>query len=365
MPIEVDLDAYIIPDDHRVWKCSPGKTYRFYRSVRDANTIFPDVRGLDQLQGSPSDWTDPQLLQVISDDRQNREAASAARGNKVVVHAGITKSDRGVLTFLKRIWFEAQRGDLVVVPAEGYDKEVLIGELLTEAGALRRIEASDGEYQGIYFGRPVAWRLGIPKFELSADLIKALHTRAAVFTLGESRKRDVYRLAYGNFVYKGDYVAEFRTGKEHFTAEDAAVITAWLNGLQVLRHSLDNGGGARDGEAFYDLALDQLPGDAGGDLKININSPGEIFFRTGKPLALSLMVLFALSGCDAHQVVNDGVTVHLKSVAGAANDPQQEVEADVNGLATALGENRLEVVNGLGKRASKDALVSTRATVKG
>lgn len=363
-PIVVELDAYVIPDEHMVWKCSPGKTYRFYRAVRDAYTAFPDVRGLEKLGGDPNDWTDQQLLEAISDDRWEREVTSRERGNQPQGSKGISKADRGRLTFIKRLWFEAKKGDLVVIPADGYDKEVLIGELLSEPGELRRVEAEDGEYQGVYFGRAVAWKLAIPKLSLSEDLIKGLHTRAAVFPLGESRKAEIYRLVYKNFVYKGDYVAEFRTEKEHFTAEDAAVVAAWLNGFQVLHHSLEQNLDNRLEESFRSLALDELPDGAGADLKIKIQSPGEIFVRTKKPLALSLMVLFSLSGCSPDQVVDDGVTVHLKSVAGEAMNAQAAVTADVNGLTTALGEKRLKEANDLGQRAMRDAKMSTRGALK-
>jgi hypothetical protein len=365
MPIKVELDAYVIPDSHTVWKCSPGKTYRFYVAVKDAFTAFPDVRGLETIGGKPSDWTDQQILRVIAEDRRNREAAAVARGRKdAQIHEGVIKSDRAVLTFVKRIWFEAKLGDLIVIPAEGYDKEVLIGEILSDPGELRRVEAKDGDYVGDYFGRPVAWRLGIPKFELDADLIKVLHTRAAVFPMGKTARLAVYRLAYRNFVYHGEYVAEFRTAKQHFTAEDAAVVSAWLNAFSVLQYSLDAGQGRREGEAFAMLGLSELPDQIAGDLRININSPGEIFMRTKTPLALTLMALFALSGCDAQKVVNDGVTVKLKSVAGAANEPQKAVESDVNGLTTAMGEDRLTDGNNFAKRAAKDAKMSTLATLK-
>jgi hypothetical protein len=107
-----------------------------------------------------------------------------------------------------------------------------------------------------------------------------------------------------------------------------------------------------------------LPDKIAGDLKININSPGEISMRTKTPLALTLMALFALSGCDAAKVVDDGVTIKLKSVAGAANDPQQQVQEDVKGLTEALGHNRLSESNGYAKRAERDAKVTTRAALK-
>lgn len=93
-PITVNLDAYVIPNDHVIFKCSPGKTYRFYLAVRDAKVVFPDIRGLETLKGSPDQWTDEQMLEVIAADRWQREVVSRARGNEEQGAEGVSKIDR-------------------------------------------------------------------------------------------------------------------------------------------------------------------------------------------------------------------------------------------------------------------------------
>lgn len=361
---EVELDAYVISPSHRVWKASAGKTHRFYKAVRDANTVFPDVRGLDALDGEPTSWTDAQLLAVISGDRWERELESRERGNKPQGTAGISKQDRGVLTFLRRLWHEAAKGDLVVVPAEGYRENVLIGEFLTEAGELRKVEAQDGEYSGGYYGRAVAWRIGLPKLMLDEELIGALHTRAAVFALGETQKESVYRLAYGNFVYRGRYVAEFRTTKGKFTAEDHAVVATWLNAIDVLHDAWMHGQDDRSGYSFAELGLEKLPDDRASEVKINIQSPGEVFVRSTRPLALSMMAIFALSSCDSKAVADNHITVRLKHVGAHDGSVQEAVETDVNAIRVALGQARIEQQARLASRAQDDALLSTKATLK-
>jgi len=239
--IVVDLDAYAVPNDHLVFKCSPGKTYRFYKAVREANVVFPDIRGLDSLKGSPSKWTDADLLRVISSDRWQRELVSRERGNREQGTEAVSQIDRRNLTFLKRLFFEGKQGDLVVVPVEGYAKEVLIGELLSAPGELSLVEARDGDYTGRYLGRPVFWRATAQKLLLSPNLIKALHTQTAVFALGKSLREEVYRHAYSNFIYMGQFVSEFHVGKQKWTAEDSAVVSMWLNGFDVLRDAIDQG----------------------------------------------------------------------------------------------------------------------------
>ncbi len=67
--IVVELDAFLIEDDHRIFKCSPGKTYRFYKQVREAKSVFMDIRGLDKLLGEVKEWDDEKALKIIADDR--------------------------------------------------------------------------------------------------------------------------------------------------------------------------------------------------------------------------------------------------------------------------------------------------------
>ncbi|PNU02095.1 hypothetical protein A8V01_26895 [Novosphingobium guangzhouense] len=173
----------------------------------------------------------------------------------------------------------------------------------------------------------------------------------------------MYRHAYGNFVYDGAYTAEFRTEKERFTAEDSAVVGTWLNAMDVLRNSLRNGDPRLDA-SLADLGLETLPASEAAELKIDIQSPGEIFVRTVGPFALSLMALFALSGCSAEVVDKNAVTVKLKHVGAGDHSVEVAVEKDVNAMKTALGEQRIEKSGQLVKRAENNALVSTNATLK-
>jgi hypothetical protein len=362
--IVVQLDAYVIPDDHLVFKVSPGKTYRFYRAVRDANAIFLDIRGLETLRGAPRQWEDNDVLNVIAEDRWQRELESRARGNEPHGSEGVGKTDRRNLTFLKHLLLDAKKGDLVVVPVEGYINDVLIGELTTDSGEVRRIVAKDGEYQHVYLGRPVLWREAIPKRLLSEDLIKALHTQTAIFTLGRSLLEEVYRLAFGNFIHQGRFVSEFHTAKEKFTAEDSAVVSTWFNGFDVLRHAMATGAVANLPDSFYLMGLEKLADRDAAELRININSPGSFSLKSGDAFALTLMVLFALSGCDSQAIIQDQVTVQLKTVGNADVGCQHQIEADVNATATALGAKRLEEACQLGERAENDARISTSATLQ-
>ena len=366
-PIVVRLDAYALPDDHVVWKCSPGKTYRFYSVVRDAEVVFPDVRGLGGYIDSGRDWDDAEVLEIIAEDRWVRELESRARGNKP--NAGsdaVNPTDRTNLTFLKRLFFEAKKGDFVVVPAEGYDKEILFGEFLTDPSDLQVVEAKDGDHVGQYVGRPVRWRKRVIKRDLSPSLIDELHYRAAVFILSRSRAEDVYREVLGNFVIRGRYVAEFSTEKEKFTPEDFAVVSMWLNGMDYLRHEMAANPNLvlPTQMGFAAMGLERVPDDGATELRIEIQSPGEIFAKTVGPFALTLMALMTLSGCSATDIIDNGVTIEMKSVGDHAPDCHLEVEQSVNAQVRTMSYARLDEANCLAERAKTDAGIKTAGRLK-
>lgn len=365
-PITVELGAYVLPDLHRVYKCSPGKTHRFYEVVRDAEVVFPDVRGLAEMVDGATTWNDETALRAIAADRWSRELESRARKNQPKAgSAAVNKTDRARLTFVKRLFFEAKKGDFVVIPAEGYDKEILFGEFLNDPGVLKTVEAQDGSHFGSYIGRPVQWRKKTIKRELNPKLIDALHSRVAVFPLIHERAEDVYREVLGNFIFRGKFVAEFRTAKDKFTAEDTAVVSTWLNGFDYLRHqmALDVDLELPAAMNFYRMGLEPVPDDGAAELRINIQSPGEIFVRSAGPFALALMAMFALTGCDAKAVVENGVTIKLKTIGDASDDCRIQVENTVNGIVRTMSYERLNDANCLGGRAASDAKVRVDASL--
>jgi hypothetical protein len=364
--IVVELDVYVVPDDHKVYKCFPGKTYRFYRAVRDSKAVFLDIRGLEVLPDDPKSWKDEEVLKIISDDRWQRELDSRARGNKPRGSEGVGQTDKRTLTFLKYLLLDAKKGDLIVVPADGYTKDVLIGELTTDAGASSKFNAKDGEHEGAYVGRPVKWKSATEKRFLSKALIDLLHSQSAFFALPVPLHEEVYKLAYKNFVYRGNYVSTFQTSKEKFTSEDTAVVSTWFNGFEVLRNAIQQGNvDSLRNLSFFELGLLPLADQVSAELTININSPGSFSIKSGTAFALALMAMLPLAACAPEEIEKEGVIVELQSIGSAkANDCSLQIEGAVKAYVGALGYERLSQSCKLAKRAEKDAKLSTKARLK-
>lgn len=364
--VEVQLDAYVIPDDHGVWKCFPGQTYRFYEVVRDSNAVFLDVRGLDALPANPVEWEDREALKIIAADRWTRELARQQRGGKGVNGApDVSRQDWKVLNFLKGLLLHAKKDDLIIVPADGYRRDVLIGEVLDDPGEPLIYEAKDGDGSYSYVGRRVRWRARQEKREFTRDVIDSLHSQAAFHTIKRSLREEIYALAYENFILGDLYVATFRTSKEQFTTSDSAVVSVWFNALAAVYaaneeghpHSVAN-------QSFSELGLLRSNEAETGELAIDIASPGSVLLQTTGVFALAVMALFPLMQLDAATIAQQPVVVRIHTVGSATDQCALQVSKAVNEIADTLAVRRLQEACKVGTRAREEATLHTKARLK-
>ena len=357
----VELNAYVLPADHSVFKLFPGKSYRLSKEVESKEAAFLDIRGLDSLGNDPAAWTDDDILRVIAEDRVRR-ALSTQRAQKSPPSTTPIASDKRKLGFLKSLLFVAKRGDLVVIPlGEGVTAKVAIGEFSEEPGNVRMIAVRDGDDQFVVPGRLIAWhrRGKLQKRDLSVELIKALHSPSAFHPIANSLREEVYRAAYENFVFGGIFVSTFTTSKEHFTTADLAAVSIWFNALAATRDSLERGEAL--GKTGY-LELGMSPtGDAHGDMAININSPGTVALRSLGAFALVMMSLFPLAKASVSVAEAKSANVTVKTVGSATSDCSLQIEQSIASYVGALGADRWKEACVLAKRASTDATLSTHA----
>lgn len=341
--LEVMLDAYIVPDDHHVYKCFPGRAYRFYNLIRDERAIFLDILGLDKLDADATKWTKREIVDAVRLDRTQREQDMIAKGRTPPVRTGYSKTgysrtDRRDTTFAIGLYQTAKKGDLIVVPAEGYQRDVLIGELLDHPGKLVEVTAKDSDGRPLkYMGRRVRWLGQQPKRLFSEDLIKVLHSQTAFFDIGRQFYETMYEIAYENFTYKGIFVASFETTKQKFTSRDNLLVSVWFEALAAIRDAVDsdNPAAVRD-KNFFDIAV-SAKASAESELSININSPGEFVLRSTKEFALVAMTIFALAVAQPTAAEAKTAVVHAKVVGNASKECLGTIDESVRRYIEALG----------------------------
>lgn len=366
----VDLDAYIVPDDHRVFKCFPGKGYRFYDAIREASAIFLDVRGLEQLGDDATLWAKKDIVDVVRADRQAREAAMVAAGRRPPTRTGYSRTgysrtDRRDQNFILGLFQLAKKGDLVVVPAEGYQRDVLIGEFVDEPGPVAPVTLQDSHNRPVtYLGRRVRW-LGKQKKRLfSDDLIQLLHSQTAFFDIGQRHYEAIYEIAYHNYASPQNFVASFTTSKQTFTARDNLLVSLWFEAISAVRNVVDGEAGPfQPDQRLFEIAVSSSFSEAS-ELSININSPGEFILRSSREFALVVMALFTLASAQPTFAQAQSVHVEAKHVGNASSECVGRVDASVRRYLDALGAKKWQEACDMAVAASKSATLATDAKLK-
>ena len=358
------MEAYVLPDNHGVFKLFPGKNYRFYDVMNEAELVFLDIRGLDALPDNPAVWPDGEVMALIEADRLAKELERLS-ADALVKESSNAATDKRNLTFLKGLLLTAKKGDLVLVPGKGYRRDVLIGEFVDDPGSFKRVSVRETVGTNIYLGRAVRWITGIEKRLIGPDIIERLHTPGAFFSFNETLKDQVYQIAYENYLYRGNYVATFRTTKERFTSADNLISSIWFNGLAATRNAIDTDSvETLEGRSFLQTALLPTGAENQNELELNINSPGTILVRSVGVFAFAAMALFPLDVDQAQSVANGQTRITLRPVGGANDACALQVEAAVADYVRTLGPDKLLNACEFGKQAHVDATLSTKVHLK-
>jgi hypothetical protein len=358
---EVELGTYILPDDHKVWKYFPGKSYKFHDLVSETAIALIDVRGLDGLGSDPSKWSDDDLLTRIAEDRIDRRVESGGkRPSRLVRSTG----DKATLTFLKGLLFTAKRGDLIVMPDKGYTTLVRIGMLVDNPGTLRTIRAKGDSGTDTLYGRRVRWIGEVEKRRLSDELISQLHSQAAFFDIGRGHYEEVYAKAFDDYVYDNLYVATFRTTKTVFTSKDNLLSSLWFELVEVLEEARESGD-ALGFDSVYELAVEsEIAEDDRNNLSIYIQSPGWFRWRALTIEPLAAIALFALAVGNTPYAEAKEATVSARIVRSADTDCLGTVDESVRAYLELLGKDRWEQACKLAAKAETQATLRANATLK-
>lgn len=360
MGVEVELEAFVLPDDLRIYKFFPGKRYKFYDQMRRRGVAFIDVRDLDELGDDPSKWKSGAVLKHIAADRVERAVADGEpRPSRIVQSQG----DKATQTFLNGLLFEAKQGDLILMPQKDYTSNVLIGQLRDKPGKVKKITAEDDGENYTYFGRRVKWLGSVEKRKLNAELIELLHIITPFFDVGQSHYNEIIRIAFDNFVYDQQFVATFRTGKNVFTPKDNFLTSVWLELLEVLEEAREDGQDLPAG-TIYDLVIgSDIEEDERDDLSISVQSPGWFRIRSTVAAPLASLALFAMAVANVSYADAVKATVSAQVVRQADDACMGDVDSSVRDYIKLLGKDRWEQACRLAKQADADAQLKADAQV--
>jgi hypothetical protein len=357
MVTEVDLGAFILPDDHRIFKFFPGRSYKFEDVVGRTGVAYLDVRGLDDF-GPLASWDEEAILTHIAQDRVRRMVEEGGRQPSRIVRS---PRDKANLTFLNGLLKDAQKGDLILMPTAGRD--VKVGMFASRAGSTTKVTSRGRGSTEIYLGRKVTWLKTVSQDALPAPLFRLLVSPAAFFPLNEAFYPLLYRLIFDSFVHDGVYVSTFRTSKDIFTSKDNLLTSLWFELIEVLGQASEQG--ASLSGSIYDLAVQSDIEEAErNDLSILVQSPGWFRLRalTVEPLVAIALFTLATAGTPYDEAVAAQTTA--TTVRPTSTGCLSAVDESVRQYIELLGKDRWDASCELAVKANERATLDTNASLK-
>lgn len=363
--MEIHLDAYVLPEDHSVYKFFPGKSYKFRDQIIGAEVVFLDVRGIHEITASQKPWTHEAIKQAAFQDRATRYLESRAEEVEEEKSFRVGPNDAKHATMVHGLLYSAKKGDIIIMSAPRYQTDIYFGELLDDPGDLVRVKAVDNGVEREYPGRRVKWRTKKSKFSLSPNLEMLLYTQNAFFLIGDRNlKREIYSTCYKNFIYRGLYASSFRVSKEHFTPSNHAVVATWFNAVASIRDAVQSGDLSQIQDLTYlELGIQQSANDTDGEMTININSPGDVILWSYTAFALASMSLYGLTEANAQMEEAKSATVIVKTIGTANSDCALDISEKITEYIDAMGGQRWKDHCKNGQRAKSEASLSTDVKV--
>ena len=321
--IEIDLRTRVCGSQQRIYILFPGAEYGFVADFQKRSVVYLDAPALALAERIPP-LSDPDFAARLKMSEQvARWHATGARpadepSRRLADYTGSALGQRRGLFGgqVAGLYHQFQKGDLLVVRAgKGFYADVMFGELVDDPTP--RVSISVPSYpEETIIARRVNWLRQVPKYRLGPELHRRMSTPNALTLLDRSFWEDVLSVTYENYVFNGDYSARFLTTAQSFSSLDSATINAFLTIIAAATASFEENETVADGELDFDAALSILQRypEYAADLKININSPGDIAQRNSfiSPLVSAVMLAAAISGAsNAHagevRVINNGV----------------------------------------------------------
>ncbi|MEQ9133323.1 MAG: hypothetical protein RLO11_13150 [Salinisphaeraceae bacterium] len=243
-------------------------------------------------------------LGYSSNKEPSRDIADYREGARDRRRAGILCGE------VRKLYFDAKKGSVIIVPPGDQFEEVLIGVLADEPGQSTPVTIGRGESASVYRGRKVLWLPGSrEKRFFSKDLYANLSTRRALITLPNNLKKEVYDAAFGSYSLDDAAAADIRYENEVVNPFDFIHSVQLLEFFSALYSALEDNRAAELQNLTYEEIVSTFGNsDAFYDAAIQLQSPGWLrLWSTDRSRAFFLVVLVAIASSHySAQALGDG-----------------------------------------------------------
>ncbi|MDW5315518.1 hypothetical protein [Rhizobium sp. PL01] len=307
MTIIVDPEIRILPDDHKIFILHPGSSKRFYNDFQQTNSVFLDLPGISfdkpPRADSPELRASLRMARRIStwrnsgskdDDKPSRAVSdyavkNASNAPPKLVHTVID------------VYGEAKPGDLILVPGAGYNSTVYVGEFNGEFDPGFTVEPLRYPKEKVP-ARRVTWLpVALAKNQFNRRLIRLMQNRQAIIQVGaEEDRREIYSIAYGDYVWKESSGNLIRVTKDEIDLNDLNKAVDLTNYFASQYLALKKGELEQFLALEFNEAIDRYYDKSYfGGVSVEVHSPG-FFSRKMKDAMLAgyVSAMLALSGAN-------------------------------------------------------------------
>ncbi len=337
MTVIVDPEIRILPDDHKIFILHPGSSKRFYGDFQETNSVFldlpgitfddepridtPELRKLLRMSRRISTWrkTGSKPDDEPSRDVSDYEVKNASNSAPKLLHAVVD------------LYAEAKAGDLILVPGPGYNSTVYIGEF--KGGFDPKVKAQSIRYVGESIpARSVAWLpMAMAKRQFNNRLVRLMQNRQAIIQVTqEADRREIYSIAYGDYVWKESSGNLIRVTKDEIDLNDLNKAVDLTNYFASQYLALKKGELEKFLALEFNDAIDQYYDKAYfGNVSVEVHSPG-FFSRKMKSAMMagyvSAMLALSGAGVTAQEAVDTKV---VNSANAQVSFCDMELEKDI------------------------------------
>lgn len=374
---QFQLNTRIIPADHKIWLVYAGKRRRYFDIFANNSCIFTANPGFVPNTNIFSD--EASVRQFVRLTRSVYNHISGRNPNPPTRRIGSFSSQPGdhrtsdgrsfnsEVGNVQRLFNEVKTGDLVISPAEGHYKPMLIGEVTSgwDPSQFVRVSKLQGETVPC---RKVRWmRTDLSRHDFPFEVAKSLQNRHAISELDTQLYHKVYRSVYPSYMtadhskidifapnysghdptetHEGGFLVKFFIAA--YIAEEQGRIAefAQLSWTQAVRQ-------------FYDPALVL-------EFHQNFNSPGVYSLIAGNMLLAAVVGLGVAISVDAQPLdqiltnftVTEGPNTQVTNESQGARDKVQSI---VDGMGRQRYEQ--EIKEDLGREAREKLGLSSNIT---
>jgi hypothetical protein len=334
--VQVDIKTRFIPDHRKVFIIFPGRNYRYYTTMAESSAVFLDLPGFpirsDHAVASLIDIEERIAISdaIVSWHRKGKPADDLPPRRVSELESFRSTKRRRFLTGVTRSFFSSMAaGDVVIVPPQNFDDDVLLGEMVDDGSDITLIDAP------FHFGekipaRRVKWLAREKRFNVPPWLERKIPSPNPVRQLERKFHKYAYDILYERYVFDGQFVCRFDIDSKDFSTLDNFLVqklflyaTALYDNNQKTRHSDLSKTSLLDVVSHIEFS-EEIP-----DQRIIIRSPGSIVLYSRNIVPLVAGVLIALSAVTAGEMPSTITIINSQDKSDASLQCQLGVQQEV------------------------------------